>query len=198
MPNAKGKLLIVDDAAPVRMSLSAILAGLGYSVRTAEDGFSALAELRREIPDLILSDLNMPGMSGFELLSVVRRRFSIVRVIAMSGSFCGERVPPGVAADAYYEKGSSLGRLLRAVESMTPPGRPHHRDKSSLSAPIWIASNGHDRAGEPYVMISCMECLRTFPQALGKGTSAIREAGCVHCGSRMHYAIVDQQETAHL
>jgi CheY-like chemotaxis protein len=69
---AKVKFLIVDDDPYTRMSLSHIFTELGYSVRRAEDGFSALFEIRQEIPDIILSDLNMPGMSGFEFLSVVR------------------------------------------------------------------------------------------------------------------------------
>ena len=73
MPQAK--LLIADDEAPVRTVLSAALEEFGYEVRTAEDGFSALAEIRLEVPDLLISDLHMPRMSGFELLSVVRRRF---------------------------------------------------------------------------------------------------------------------------
>jgi CheY-like chemotaxis protein len=41
----------------------------------------------RKIPEILLSDLNMPGMSGFELLSAVRRRFSAIQVIAMSERF---------------------------------------------------------------------------------------------------------------
>ena len=76
MPNAKVKLLVVDDDVSLLMLLSQIFTESGYSVRSAEDGFSALAEIRNEIPNIILSDLNMPGMSGFEFLSVVRRRFS--------------------------------------------------------------------------------------------------------------------------
>ena len=55
--------------------MSHVLTEIGYRVRSAEDGFSALREMRHEVPDILLSDLNMPGMSGFELLSVVRRRF---------------------------------------------------------------------------------------------------------------------------
>ncbi len=77
MPNAKVKLLIVDDDVSLLMLLSQIFTKSGYSVQPAEDGFSALAVIRNEIPDIILSDLNMPGMSGFEFLSVVRRRFPL-------------------------------------------------------------------------------------------------------------------------
>ena len=72
MPDEKVRLLIVDDEPAIRMSMSHVLAEIGYRVRSAEDGFSALRELKKEIPDILVSDLNMPGMSGFELLSVVR------------------------------------------------------------------------------------------------------------------------------
>jgi len=75
MPCTKEKLLVVDDEPEIRSSMSLLLAEIGYRVRCAQDGFSALRELRKKIPDILLSDLNMPGMSGFELLSVVRRRY---------------------------------------------------------------------------------------------------------------------------
>jgi CheY-like chemotaxis protein len=86
MPNAKPELLVVDDALSVRMSLLSMLTALHYAVRVAPDGFTALTEIRQEVPDLILSELNMPGMSGGELLSVVRRRFPSIRAIAMSSA----------------------------------------------------------------------------------------------------------------
>src|ERR1035437_548151 len=62
------KLFVVDDAPAIRASISSLLTEIGYIVRTANDGFAALAEIRIDIPDILLSDLNMPGMSGFELL----------------------------------------------------------------------------------------------------------------------------------
>src|SRR6202161_3456387 len=125
MPNATVNLLVVDDDAALRLSLSHIFAAFGHGVRCAADGFSALAELRIDIPDIILSDLNMPGMSGFEFLSVVRRRFPTIRVIAMSSEvFLVDGVPPGVAADACYQKGSNLGELLQIMEDLTSPGQP--------------------------------------------------------------------------
>src|SRR5271169_3703762 len=95
-PGAKANLLIVDDEPSISLALCHILIDCGYSVRAAEDGFSALAKIRQEIPDILLSDINMPGMSGLELLSVVRRRFPAMQAIAMSGIFSGGTVPPGV------------------------------------------------------------------------------------------------------
>jgi CheY-like chemotaxis protein len=196
MPPGKAKLLIVDDDPQMRTLLSVILAESGYRVRSAEDGFSALAEIRKEIPDIILSDLNMPGMSGFELLSVVRRRFPAIQVIALSGAFSGDGIPPGIAADAFYEKGTNLDSLFQIVESMTRPVAPPSLQQPCRLAPVWIPRNGHDPSGEAYVMISCPECLRTFPQVLDETVSAIRETGCVYCQSLIHYAIVQPADPA--
>src|ERR1700677_1542471 len=115
--SAKIKLLIVDDEAATRTLLSQIFGQMGHSVRTAMDGCSALVSIREEIPDVLLSDLNMPGMSGFELLSVVRRRFPGIYVIATSGAFTGDGVPHGIAADAFYEKATGLPSLLQLIQS---------------------------------------------------------------------------------
>ena len=195
MSNPKAKILIVDDEAPIRLSLSAILNEFEYSVQTAEDGFSALAEIRRVIPDVLISDLHMPRMSGFELLSVVRRRFPAIQVIAMSGAYCCDGVPPGVAADAFYEKGTHPGLLFRVVKAMSQSEWLSSPDRPDSMAPLWIPRNGHDPAGEEYVMVACTECLRTFPQILGKGLDGIQQANCVYCSNPMQYAIV---EPAHL
>ena len=119
----------MDDDPAIRSTLSLLLAEIGYRVRCARDGFSALRELQKEIPDILLSDLNMPGMSGFELLSVVRRRFPAIPVIAMSSAFSGNEVPSGVAADAFFQKGSSMGALLRIIEAL-----PHMELRAVLPA----------------------------------------------------------------
>ena len=55
----------------------------------AEDGFEGLAALKQSLPDIIISDLRMPNMNGFEFLSVVRRRFPVIPVIVISGEFSG-------------------------------------------------------------------------------------------------------------
>ena len=132
----------------------------------------------------------MLGMSGFELLSVVRRRFPVIRVIAMSGTFSGDGVPPGVVADAFHEKGTDLGSLLQIMEVMTRSEPSSAFRHASALAPIWIPRNGHDPSGEACVVITCPECLRTFSQTLSKTMCSIRETDCVYCDNSIHYAIV--------
>jgi CheY-like chemotaxis protein len=172
------------------MCLSELLSDYGYGVRSARDGFSALAEIAKEIPDLIVSDLNMPGMSGFELLSVVRRRFPSIPVVAMSSQFSGVELPPGVAADAFYEKGVDPGILLQIVEDVTYAKTLRLIEQRRFSVPIWIPTNGHDPAGEPYVMVICSQCLRSFPERLGVGSGPIHHTTCLHCHNPIQYAIV--------
>jgi len=137
MLNTKASLLIVDDELSIRTTLSLVLTEIGYSVRTAENGFSALAEILHEIPDILLSDLNMPGMSGFELLSVVRRLYPAIRTVAMSGAFSGNEVPSGIAADAFYHKGSSLGSLLMIIGTQ-PQMEQRRAEPGRAAEPLWI------------------------------------------------------------
>ena len=116
MSSAKVNLLIVDDDLLLRVSLSQIFSGLNYEVRSAEDGLAALCEIDRKIPAIVLSDLYMPRMSGFDLLAEVRRRFPSIMLIAMSASFS---VSDGVVADAFYEKGTGLRPLLKIMHDLT-------------------------------------------------------------------------------
>ena len=195
MPTKRVELLIVEDEPSVRLSLSQIFTQTGHGVRPASDGFSALCEFRRKIPDILLSDLNMPGMSGFELLSIVRRRFPGVQVIAMSGAYVGDGIPAGVAADAFYQKGMGLGALLQIVQTMSDSERQPALRRADTSPPIWIPRNGHGPTGMPYVTITCPECLRTFPQLARSVIPVIQEATCTYCSAVIRYAVVEPTET---
>ncbi len=190
MPETHTSLLIVDDEPSVRASMSQVLSAIGYQVRSAEDGFSALAEIRKEVPDILLSDLVMAGMSGHELLSVVRRRFPTVQVIAMSGAFSGDEVPSGVAADAFYQKGSSVGSLLKLLAGLPRAKRRVPRRPAAAVTPIWIQRGGSASDGETWVTIACPECLRTFPQPTGSSINLLRQADCIYCHSLISYGIV--------
>jgi DNA-binding NarL/FixJ family response regulator len=93
----------------------------------------------------------MPGMSGFELLPIVRRRFPDIRVIAMSGAFSGNQVPCGVTADAFYGKGSGVAQLLEAIESLPFA----NRQDCEAPEPARIQGNVLDTGGGEIVTIAC-------------------------------------------
>jgi two-component system, chemotaxis family, sensor kinase CheA len=87
MPTHQSTVLLVEDDSDLRVALASLLAHSGYRVRTAWDGVSALLEMETGLPDLIVSDLHMARMSGFELLSTIRLQFPEIPLIAMSGAF---------------------------------------------------------------------------------------------------------------
>jgi CheY-like chemotaxis protein len=189
MPNTKAKVLVVDDEPLIRTTMSLVLAEMGYHVRSAEDGFCALREMRQEMPDILLTDLNMPDMSGFELLSVVGLRFPAVHKIAMSGAYLGTEVPSGASADAFYQKGSGMDSLLHILGAL-PQIKRHAPQPSSSAEPVWIQRDGHGSAPETCVTISCPVCLRSFPQAIDDADGLVRETDCIHCSSPIQYATV--------
>jgi CheY-like chemotaxis protein len=186
---AKCRVLVVEDDQSVRESVAISLMAAGYDVVAAEDGFRALSQLRKKLPDVVLSDLDMPGMSGFELLSVVRRRFPQISTVAMSGGYVGNEVPFGVIADGFFAKGSQSKSLLRTIQGLllTAPARSRdHRE----CAPAWIARNGNDSKAMPYVVLTCAECLRAFPMNLSQGTTGeVLEIPCRSCHSMNRYII---------
>lgn len=193
MPDTRARILIVDDKSCIRTTMSLMLAEVGYRVRTANDGLSALREIRKENPEILLSDLNMPGMSGFELLSVVRRRFPAILVIAMSGMFSGNEVPSGIPADAFYQKGSCTNLLLHILRAPPQMKRPVPPPCRSLE-PLWIHRDTREASGQVQVMITCPECLRAFPQALDGLGSLIREVDCIHCGNAIQCAVIEHSD----
>jgi len=71
---SRGRVLIVDDEANARMALAELLRDEGYSVETAADGFKALPKLDEFAPDVVVTDLKMPGIDGIELMHKVRER----------------------------------------------------------------------------------------------------------------------------
>ena len=190
MSAVKAHLLVVDDDEALRNSLVERLSTMGHRVRHAADGFAALLEIRREVPDILICDLKMPQMSGFEFLSVVRRRYPAIRVIAMSGAFEEAGVPEGVAYDAFYEKGTSFGKLLLTIEALSDPDLTTMEDNREGVTPIWIEWNDSREPEGAEVMINCPECFRSFPQVTKPESGVIVETNCRYCGGTIRYAIV--------
>ena len=76
-------VLVVDDDCLMRRLLSRHLESAGYEALHAEGGLQAIGILRNRLPSVIISDLQMPRMTGWEFISVVRRRFPTLPIIAI-------------------------------------------------------------------------------------------------------------------
>jgi DNA-binding NtrC family response regulator len=123
-PMEKSKILVVDDEANARTALAEILKQEGYGVETAADGFKALAKFAEFEPDLVLTDLKMPGMDGVELLRKVKEHDAETPVVVMTAFGAVETAVSAMrdgAAD-YLTKPLNTDELLivleRALESL--------------------------------------------------------------------------------
>jgi CheY-like chemotaxis protein len=188
----KNRILIVDDDRSICFTVAMLLRDEGYETVTAEDGFDALLQMKSDMPEVVISDLNMPRMSGFEFLSVIRRRFPQVLVIAMSGAYdAGDAVPGGVIADAFYAKGTgnpaTLPKLVAGLLEISASRAIAH---ARQSAPVWVPRNGKDSKGIPYVVLTCTQCLRSFPLNVpSEVTGRVMETPCIFCLNEVRYII---------
>jgi CheY-like chemotaxis protein len=107
------RVLVVDDESDIRQAVAEILADEGYQVAGASDGEEALAKVRAFHPQVVLLDLMMPGMSGWDFLRAQQGDPELrgIPVIVLS-ALGGER---GVDAKAFIEKPFDLEELLTTV-----------------------------------------------------------------------------------
>lgn len=184
MANFRYRILVVDDNEDMTRCSEEVLSRGGYEVRTAKDGFEALAILRKALPDLIITDLAMPNMSGFELLSIVRRRFPQVPVIVTTGQFVGAPNPPKLLADALFHKGQyKPAELFEEIAALLEqsPIRPSFAKPEN--APVWIPRGGQ------YIVVTCTDCLRSFSIPANEAEEGAQKTSCIHCGTEITYII---------
>ena len=74
-PGPRSAILVVDDDADIRLLLSTVLAGAGFAVNTVASGEAAVELMRREQPLLVMLDIRLPGLSGYEVCRWLRERF---------------------------------------------------------------------------------------------------------------------------
>jgi len=176
-------VLLVDDEPAIRDLLAAELEEAGLEAHAAQDGIDALVKLRASLPHAIISDLEMPRMSGIEFISVVRKRLPQIPVIVFSGSI-PDKFPARATPDLWFEKGAlHIPDLLKAVLKLVE------------KTPLGPAASSEDKAPRPmprdsegYFILACAECLRKFrvPSTWDDKT-AERTAICLHCEAYVHY-----------
>ncbi len=181
-------LMIVDDDASVRETLAMVLSKANYVTSTARDGVDALAQIRMRVPDLLLSDLEMPRMSGFDFLYSVRLSFPEVAVVAMSCISDAEHVPHEVISDAFYPKGRSHPeKLFRIVMDGIRTCEKRVSETGRARPVLQMQRAGLETTVTHYVMVKCTQCLRTFlaPQA----DVNTREVQCIFCPTEMRFVV---------
>jgi DNA-binding response OmpR family regulator len=85
MSTPTASLLLVDDDSAFRHVMASELARLGFAVDTAASGEEAVSKLREREPDVALLDLQLPGISGLEVLKVIREQHHGVEVVMLTG-----------------------------------------------------------------------------------------------------------------
>src|SRR5688572_5699793 len=139
----KKTILVVDDEPAIRMGLAATLKRQGYSVVTAEDGSDGILKATQTLPDLILSDVMMPNMNGFELrrkLGTVPSLASIPFIFLTARTGSEDRIA-GIreGADDYVTKPFVIDELLARVEAVlrrVKTERDHGRQLGKQDAEI--------------------------------------------------------------
>ena len=146
---SRGKaILVVEDEADLAELLQYNLEGEGYHCRRVGDGDSALAEVRRQPPDLIVLDRMLPGRSGDEVASQLRRdpHSAAVPIIMLTAKAeeADELVGFALGADDYITKPFSMKRLLARVAAMLRRSKIRGGEAEVLSAgPIALDESRH-------------------------------------------------------
>jgi CheY-like chemotaxis protein len=115
--------LVVDDNRDLREMLAALLGARGASVTSARGGDEALTLLRHQTPDVLITDLIMPGMSGFELIARVRKSPDQYErrtaVVVCTGYLDLQEAARRAGCDAYLTKPFDPDQVITTVASVT-------------------------------------------------------------------------------
>src|SRR5919108_1546829 len=101
MARNRVKILVVDDDSAAREGLSALLESWDYNATAAADGQAALKLCDKELPQAIVTDLMMPGMSGLEFVKALGERVQQVAIIVLTGQVTIETAVQAIKLGAY-------------------------------------------------------------------------------------------------
>lgn len=150
-------VLVVDDDEMILHLMTQLLEGADMRVTTASSGRDALAQLRREVPDVVVLDGMLPDVHGFEICRQIKNseRFRHVPVVLVSAVHRGWRFAADVqeryGADAYVEKPFEPFDLLRRIETLlkrVPPPEPESEEQIRLSLKAGVAALKQGRLEE--------------------------------------------------
>jgi CheY-like chemotaxis protein len=177
------RVLIVEDDPGMRRITTMMLQVNDYKVTAVENGIEAVPVLKNQTPHVMISDLSMPYMDGYELLRLTRRFFPAMGAIVLSG-LDGDKAPGKDLVDAVFSKGDySVRDLLACVADLAaryPLRGPSEKTPISQS---WISMD--DRRN---FWAACNECLTCFSLPLSQLTySGMHRGYCPSCGQTVRF-----------
>ena len=182
-------VLLVDDESSIRYLLSIHLERAGFQAIHAKDGIDALVKLRDKIPSVIITDLKMPRMTGFEFIAVVRRRFPTIPIIAFTASMPSEF--PGEAKPDFLLRKNvhRLPDVVQVVDNLARTKPDHVGVPQAVTTSVWT------RLGlASYFMLSCTDCLRPFKVTRTPEVKAVEgTALCPSCDALIPFLIESSQ-----
>jgi CheY-like chemotaxis protein len=113
-----GPVLVVDDDDAILASVREILELEGYPVVTATNGAEALRRIEEERPALVLLDMRMPGLNGWDVARILRERGLAVPILVMTAAQDARRWAAQIGASGYLAKPFDLDDLLGTVERL--------------------------------------------------------------------------------
>lgn len=114
-------VLVVDDDYAIAHTVESILVDEGYDVTTAGDGREALASVDQQLPSLVLLDMRMPIMNGWQFAEEVKRRGLKVPIVVMTAAQDARRWAAEIGADGFVEKPFDLDNLVSLVAQHRVP-----------------------------------------------------------------------------
>lgn len=113
------RILVIDDEPPIRRFLNTSLVAQGYRVLEAADGTSALAALKSNPVDVVVLDLGLPDISGFEIIKTLRDQGSVIPIVVLSSRAdeVGKVKALDLGADDYVTKPFGIDELLARIRA---------------------------------------------------------------------------------
>jgi len=126
LDNMARRILVVDDEVNIAHSLNFLMEKVGYSVRIAADGEEAIEAIKEARPDLILLDINMPRMNGYQVCEMVRAdpewQDILIVMLTAKGRNIEREKGLAVGADDYITKPFSTQEVIDKVRGMLEGG----------------------------------------------------------------------------
>ena len=111
-----GRILVVDDEAAIRETVSEMLDLEGYEVETASNGAEALKAVEREFPAIVLLDMRMPVLDGWGFAGAMRDRGIGVKIVVMTAARDAERWAREISANGYLAKPFGFDDLVSTIQ----------------------------------------------------------------------------------